>query len=124
MQSTRYHRANPNLKINTDVSGTAAAPEVVFKLTDDTEVSLYGDYVVMNGALTCQRLWKCPYSIILFSNVRLTSSLLVPPTPPSLRSQMRFDSESYTASEILFDVHLNLDKLDNEFEMSGKSLDE
>ena len=40
MQATRYHRANPKLKINTDVSGTAAAPEVVFKLIDDTEVSV------------------------------------------------------------------------------------
>jgi hypothetical protein len=38
MQATRYHRANPTLKINTDVSGTPAAPEVVFKLIDDTEV--------------------------------------------------------------------------------------
>jgi hypothetical protein len=37
---------------------------------------------------------------------------------------MRFDSQNYTASEILFDVHLNLDKLDNEWEMSGKSLDD
>ncbi len=38
--------------------------------------------------------------------------------------QKRFDSKSYTASEIFFDVHLTLDKLDNEYEMSGKSLDE
>ena len=40
MQATRYHKANPKLKINTDVSGSAAAPEVVFKLIDDTEVRL------------------------------------------------------------------------------------
>jgi len=38
MQATRYHRANPNLKINTEVLGSAAAPEVVFKFIDDTEV--------------------------------------------------------------------------------------
>jgi len=38
--------------------------------------------------------------------------------------QKRFESHYYTASEILFDVHLSLDKLDNEFEMSGKSLDD
>jgi hypothetical protein len=37
---------------------------------------------------------------------------------------MEFDTQNYTASEILFDVHLTLDRLDNEFEMSGKSLDE
>jgi hypothetical protein len=41
MQATRYHKANPKLKINTEVLGTAAAPEVVFKFIDDTEVSLY-----------------------------------------------------------------------------------
>lgn len=39
MQSTRYYKANPKLKINTEVLGTAAAPEVVFKLIDDTVVS-------------------------------------------------------------------------------------
>ena len=35
----------------------------------------------------------------------------------------RFDSQSLKANEIMFDVHLDLDRLDNEFEMSGKSLD-
>ncbi|KAG7342464.1 39S ribosomal protein L53/MRP-L53 [Nitzschia inconspicua] len=74
MQATRFKRANPKLQINTNVSGTAAAPQVVFTLYDDSE--------------------------------------------------MRFDSQNYTASEILFDVHLTLDKLDNEFEMSGKSFDD
>jgi hypothetical protein len=74
MQATRYHAANPNLKINTHVLGTAAAPEVVFKFIDDTE--------------------------------------------------KRFDSKDYTANEILFDVHLSLDQKDNEYEMSGKSLDD
>jgi len=74
MQATRYHKANPKLKINTEVLGTAAAPEVVFKFFDDTE--------------------------------------------------KRYDSRNYTASEIFFDVHLSLDNLDNEFEMSGKSLDD
>lgn len=39
MQATRYHKANPKLKINTEVLGTAAAPEVVFKFIDETEVS-------------------------------------------------------------------------------------
>ena len=39
MQATRYHKANPKLKINTEVLGSAAAPEVVFKFIDDTEVS-------------------------------------------------------------------------------------
>jgi len=38
MQASRYHNANPKLKINTNVSGTADAPEVVFKFVDDTEV--------------------------------------------------------------------------------------
>lgn len=37
---------------------------------------------------------------------------------------MKFESQNLTASEILFDVHLILDKLDNEYEMSGKSLDD
>lgn len=39
MQATRYHKANPKLQINTEVLGSAAAPEVVFKFIDDTEVS-------------------------------------------------------------------------------------
>lgn len=38
--------------------------------------------------------------------------------------QKRYDSRNYTASEIFFDVHLSLDNLDTEFEMSGKSLDD
>jgi hypothetical protein len=74
MQATRYHNANPNLKINTEVMGTPDAPEVTFKFIDDTE--------------------------------------------------KRFDSKNFKANEILFDVHLFLDRLDNEFEMSGKSLDD
>eukprot|EP00531_Pseudo-nitzschia_arenysensis_P003154 CAMPEP_0116128002 /NCGR_PEP_ID=MMETSP0329-20121206/7131_1 /TAXON_ID=697910 /ORGANISM="Pseudo-nitzschia arenysensis, Strain B593" /LENGTH=114 /DNA_ID=CAMNT_0003622119 /DNA_START=100 /DNA_END=444 /DNA_ORIENTATION=- len=74
MQATRYHKANPKLKINTEVLGTTAAPEVVFKFIDDTE--------------------------------------------------KRYESQNYTAGEIFFDVHLSLDNLDNEFEMSGKSLDD
>lgn len=74
MQATRYHQANPNLKIHTHVLGSAAAPQVVFRFFDDTEKV--------------------------------------------------FDSQNYTASEIFFDVHLSLDQKDNEFEMSGKSLDE
>ena len=42
----------------------------------------------------------------------------------SLKTQKRYESQHYTASEIFFDVHLSLDNLDNEFEMSGKSLDD
>lgn len=38
MQATRYHDMNPKLKINTIVSGSADAPEVVFKFVDDSEV--------------------------------------------------------------------------------------
>lgn len=39
MQATRFYKANPKLKVNTEVLGSAAAPEVVFKFIDDTEVS-------------------------------------------------------------------------------------
>lgn len=39
-------------------------------------------------------------------------------------TEKRFDSQHLKANEIMFDVHLNLDRLDNEYEMSGKSLDE
>ncbi|VEU40462.1 unnamed protein product [Pseudo-nitzschia multistriata] len=39
-------------------------------------------------------------------------------------TEKRYDSRNYTASEIFFDVHLSLDNLDNEFELSGKSLDD
>ena len=73
LQATRFHKANPDLKINTIVSGTPDPPEVVFTFIDDTE--------------------------------------------------KRFDSQSLKANEIMFDVHLDLDRLDNEYEMSGKSLD-
>lgn len=74
MQASRYHDANPNLKINTVVSGSADPPVVVFKFIDDTE--------------------------------------------------KKFDSESFKANEILFDVHLFLDRMDNEYEMAGKSIDD
>lgn len=40
MQATRFHRANPKLKINTNVSGSAAAPQVVFTLVDDSQVRI------------------------------------------------------------------------------------
>ena len=73
LQASRFHKANPDLKINTIVSGTPDPPEVVFTFIDDTE--------------------------------------------------KRFDSQSLKANEIMFDVHLDLDRLDNEYEMSGKSLD-
>ncbi len=48
MQATRYHKANPKLQINTEVLGTAAPPEVVFKFIDDTEVSLDTFHVPKN----------------------------------------------------------------------------
>ena len=38
--------------------------------------------------------------------------------------QKRFDSQNLKVDEILFDVHLELDRMDNEFEMAGKSLDD
>lgn len=38
--------------------------------------------------------------------------------------QKRFDSQMYNADEMLFDVHLTLDRMDSEFEMAGKSLDD
>ena len=41
-----------------------------------------------------------------------------------LLSKKRYDSQHYKVNEIFFDVHLFLDRLDNEFEMSGKSLDD
>lgn len=65
---------NPKLKLSTIVSGSDAAPEVVFRFVDDSE--------------------------------------------------KRFDSQHFKANEIFFDVHLYLDKLDNEYEMAGKSVDE
>jgi hypothetical protein len=102
MQATRYRKANPDLKINTEVMGNAAAPEVVFKFIDETEVCF---------AKNC-----CGYMMALLSLTHLHISFLI--------LQKRFDSQHYTASEILFDVHLSLDKLDNEFEMTGKTLDD
>ena len=74
VQATRFRDANPNLKINTHVIGTAEPPEVLFKFVDDTE--------------------------------------------------KRFESAEYKANEILFDVHLFLDRMDNEWEMQGKSIDD
>ncbi len=40
MQATRYHDMNPKLKVNTIVSGSADAPEVVFTFVDDSEVRI------------------------------------------------------------------------------------
>jgi hypothetical protein len=48
MQATRFQKANPKLKINTNVSGSAAAPQVVFTLMDDTEV-----WIQANRDLEC-----------------------------------------------------------------------
>ena len=98
MQATRFQNVNPKLKINTHVKGSAAPPEVVFKFIDDTEVSL---------------LFECCMGVHVFLNFAFLISL-----------QKRFDSQSFNASEILFEVHLALDRLDNEFEMSGKSIDD
>eukprot|EP00536_Pseudo-nitzschia_multiseries_P010434 jgi/Psemu1/289086/fgenesh1_pg.318_\ len=39
-------------------------------------------------------------------------------------TEKRYDSRHFTANEIFFDVHLSLDNLDTEFELSGKSLDD
>eukprot|EP00934_Nitzschia_sp_Nitz4_P000997 Nitzschia sp. Nitz4//scaffold2_size372955//214275//214706//NITZ4_000437-RA/size372955-snap-gene-0.35-mRNA-1//1//CDS//3329546820//997//frame0 len=74
MQASRYYDANPNLAVNTVVSGGPEAPEIVFKFVDDSE--------------------------------------------------KRFDAQHFKANEILFDVHLFLDRLDNEYEMAGKSVDD
>jgi hypothetical protein len=38
MHAKRFQDANPNLKINTDVTSTPHAPEVIFKFIDDSEV--------------------------------------------------------------------------------------
>jgi hypothetical protein len=38
MQASRFHTANPKLKVSTEVMATPAAPEVVFKFFDDSEV--------------------------------------------------------------------------------------
>lgn len=100
LQATRYHNANPNLSINTHVLGTAGPPEVVFKFIDDTEVRV----IIM----VKHPFFRLPDSSVFFQN----------------NHQKRFDSQHLKANEIMFDVHLDLDRLDNEYEMSGKSLDE
>jgi hypothetical protein len=38
MQATRFHKANPKLKVNTHVLCTADPPEVIFKFVDESEV--------------------------------------------------------------------------------------
>ena len=38
MQASRFYKANPNLKLNTDVHSSPTAPVVVFKFIDETEV--------------------------------------------------------------------------------------
>jgi hypothetical protein len=45
MQATRFLTANPNLKVKTEVMATPAAPEVVFKFFDDSEVRKLGQSV-------------------------------------------------------------------------------
>ncbi len=39
MKASRFYKANPKLKLNTHVLGGPDAPEVLFTLVDDTEVS-------------------------------------------------------------------------------------
>ena len=74
MQAQRFVKANPDFKVNTNVSAKPDPPSVIFKFVDDTE--------------------------------------------------KKFDSQNFEVQEILFDVHLELDRMDNEFEMAGKSLDD
>ena len=38
MQAKRFVEANPDFKVNTDVTARPDPPEVVFKFADDTEV--------------------------------------------------------------------------------------
>lgn len=100
MQAKRFHDANPKLKINTDVSSSPDPPQIVFTFVDDSKVrTVELGYFLKSWSECC-----CPPNSLLFQKV--------------------FDSQSYKADEILFDVHLTLHGLDNEYEMAGKSLDD
>jgi hypothetical protein len=74
MQATRFYDANPKLKINTNVMGTADPPEVVFKFVDDTEVRLL--------ALFCLKITFCVL------------------TPRSVLPQLRNDSTVKTSKRM------------------------
>jgi hypothetical protein len=56
--------------------------------------------------------------------IRLDTTNYLSSASPHFLLQKRFDSQNFKANEILFDVHLFLDRLDNEYEMAGKSLDD
>jgi hypothetical protein len=123
MQATRYHDSNPKLKINTVVSGTAAPPEVVFKFADDSEVrprlNVLAEFMKWNvrkyGTASSDPLVRSDTNCYFGSHFSPRCALF---------PQKRFDSQNFKANEILFDVHLFLDRLDNEYEMAGKSLDD
>lgn len=125
MQATRYHDSNPKLKINTVVSGTAAPPEVVFKFADDSEVrprlNVLAAFMKRNSGM-CESTVLLPQIFWLSDTTCYFGSRFSPPC--ALFLQKRFDSQNFKANEILFDVHLFLDRLDNEYEMAGKSLDD
>ena len=126
MQATRYRKMNPRLEINTHVLGSASPPEIVLKLIDDTEVGwlcvcLFVRLFVCSILLLARSIaWFDALTDCPASGVLCCADLICAACYP----QKRYDSRNYTASEIFFDVHLSLDNLDNEFELSGKSLDD
>jgi hypothetical protein len=64
MQATRYRKANPDLKINTEVMGNAAAPEVVFKFIDETEVCFVKELLWLYVGIVVSHTPVHPFSYI------------------------------------------------------------
>ena len=63
-------------------------------------------------------------------NLKINTHVIGTAEPPEILfkfvddTEKRFESAEYKANEILFDVHLFLDRMDNEWEMQGKSIDD
>uniref|UniRef100_A0A7R9WVM4 Large ribosomal subunit protein mL53 n=1 Tax=Craspedostauros australis TaxID=1486917 RepID=A0A7R9WVM4_9STRA len=63
-------------------------------------------------------------------NLKVNAKVLNTPDEPTVvftfvdDTQKRFESQHYDVKEIMFDVHLGLNSMDNEYEIAGKSLDD
>lgn len=104
VQAERFIKANPKLKISTNVVGTADPPMVKFEFVDGTQVS------------------HC--MIILLSNTVVRDKASNDPIRILLNVQRIYDSQQYVAKEMMEDILLAANALDIGYELEGKSIDD
>ena len=111
VKSERFAKANPNLKINTNVVATADPPLVSFEFIDGSKVSATRKSIkkyALAGAIE-----SIVISIIFIAPLRSLS----------LFEQKEFASEEFVVNEMLDDVYITANNMDIEYELEGKSID-